>query len=325
MRKQYLDPEAIISSLALAFASPSDLDASEQRLLGMLSHLPSDPLYIMHDRRQISYYRQSSSGRTYLRKRSEDIYPLARSRYLKELLLTLRTLPEMFAHPDRWDLQFQRLANLIRDFAGGNLDVARIVLSQKQYSWFTGNYRKKNHDNNDFLPLIGYDYTVSSKSEQNIGHGLWQHAVPMHYEESLRINVQSLVDELVSYMIDNGSSGRNLFYYRGGVCYWNVPKELQFMNNPGSLWHTYDYKTGCVSIHPDFTIMLADGSLVYWEHEGLLEKPIYRINAQDRVSVMRFCGGLDSGHLIQTSEYESTDRMALERIIRKQLIPRLWL
>ena len=165
---------------------------------------------------------------------------------------------------------------------------------------------------------------MRSKSEQNIGNVLWDFAVPIHYEERLTINVQKLVENLAADIEKENHSITNLHYISHGSCWWNLPKEYSGMNASGSLWHTYDYRTGCVHIHPDYTIMLADGTLVFWEHEGLFAKYPYRANASERICIMRYPGGIPMQNIIETTEVEGNNRDALEEIIKTQILPRLW-
>ncbi|MBQ6855658.1 MAG: hypothetical protein IJO13_00985 [Lachnospiraceae bacterium] len=326
MEQQLLEPEGIIRSLRLAFENPINLTHSLQRIRGMLSQLPSEKLYIFHDHGYISFYEQTDFNRRYLRRDSDRLYLLARKRYLRELLHTLDALRKHGYDSPKWNDHFEKLARLIRDYAAGNLDVARIVLTAKQYAWFTGHYRQKPFpidDDSDPL-LIHPDIPVRSKSEQKIGNTLWDFGVPHHYEEQLRINVQRLVDELASDLTEAGQLNGNLFYLQHGSCYWNVPKNLQFINASGSIWHTYDYRTGCITIFPDFTIMLVDGSLLYWEHEGLFVKFSYRVNAMERIGVMRLTDSIGFEKLIETTERESNNKDVLERLIAERILPSLW-
>lgn len=70
--------------------------------------------------------------------------------------------------------------------------------------------------------------------------------------------------------------------------------------------------------------MLADGTMLYWEHEGLMDNIVYRINAIDRVFVMRSAGNISPLTIIETEERDSIDRDALENIIRTRVVPGIW-
>ena len=153
--------------------------------------------------------------------------------------------------------------------------------------------------------------------------------MPLHYEEAMWIYVKPLVDELLRDLIEEqflpkGADDRQLYDWRGNYIRWNVPAKLEWMNAPGSIWRTYDSRTGCIRIHPDFTIMLADGGLLLWEHEGLLTNFVYRMNAGERASIMRLAGNIPRERLIETLEAQANDRQELEQIVETRVLPCLW-
>lgn len=326
MNEHYLDSEAIVRSLRIAFSQHTDFNDSIRRIKGMITNLPLESVHIVYDRGRVYFYEQGKTKRVYLRKNSERLYLLARKRYLKELLKMMVMRDTYQCDSEIWDQQFDRLASLIRDFAKGNLELARIVLTPKQYEWFTRSYKQKQYIPEPGTKPLATDHQIiiRSKSEQNIGNALERFAAAYHYEEQLQINVQRIVEELEKDLIKTNQLNGPLFYYRGKTCYWNVPDELQFLNAQGSMWHTYNYRTGCVLIHPDFKIMLSNGDILFWEHEGLIIKFIYRVNSMERIAIMRICGGIDARHIIETTEAESSDKRALEEIIKREIIPRMW-
>lgn len=324
--KHTMDSKAVIRSLRAAFDCPIDYTKATRRVHGMLSHYPDGSLHVIQNGDSVSFYEYVDNKRMYLSKKSDKLYALARKRYLDMLLQTIELLHETGRESGAWEKQFEKLAKLIHQYAKGNLDLARIVLTNKQYSWLTKQYRKKKimvKDNETPLTLRN-GVTIRSKSEQNIGNALLDLAIPNHYEELLQINVMSLVKELETALSKSGWKNGPLYHYSKGVCYWNVPDNLQHMNASGSIWHTFDYRTGCISIYPDFTVMLIDNSLLYWEHEGLLLNFVYRANASERVATMRICGDVNQSHLIQTTENESNDRDIIDEIIEQQIVSRIW-
>lgn len=327
--RPYLKAEAIINSLCITLNStyPSDdLESSLQRIRGMLAHLPEGSLCIVHDGKRIRFFEWINKEKKYLKKNSDKVYLLARKRYLLTLQKALIMKASVRCRDENWNKCFEKLANLIREYEEGRLALARIVLTKKQYSWFVGGYKQKRFvsENPKLQLTTKLQVPVRSKSEQNIGNKLLDFAVANHYEERLRINVSALVDALESDLIRNNLLDGPLYYYQGNCCIWNVPKELQWMNATGSAWRTYNSRTGCLTIHPDFTVMLIDGSLLYWEHEGLLDKFIYRTNARERSCLMRICNNISQENIIETSELESNDPAALDVIIQTKILPRLW-
>lgn len=329
-KKNKMDPNAVVQSLKSAIIMTRDYSAACARIRNRLRRLPKDPLHRDRQHNGIYFY---TNGK-YLRKESDLLYSLARKRYcaaLLNVLTQISELPASMAQRDPFQSEqcsaaFAKLDKLIHDYADGNLDLARILLTQQQYIWYVGEYHKKpfSGDPNGQILLNPQGDRVLSKSEQNIGIGLWDHAVPCHYEEPLRINVQRLVDALQKDLMEQGQPSRQLYYYQGCTCCWNVPGHLQWMNAPGSVWRTYDSRTGCILIHPDYTIMLANGSLLYWEHEGLMGSFDYRANSTERVSIMLLSGRIARENLIETFETEANDRQILEQIIETRILPRLW-
>lgn len=329
-KKNKMDPNAVIRSLRCTIIMTHDYSAACARLRNRLRRLPKEPLHIDHQHDGVFFY---TNGK-YLRKRSDLLYSLARKRYCATLLNVLMQISELPAgtaqrdpfHSEQFQAAFAKLEKLIHDYADGNLDLARILLTQQQFAWYSGNYQQKpfRGDPNGKVLLNPQGDRVMSKSEQNIGIALWDFAVPCHYEESLCIDVQRLVDTLRKDLTEEGLPNRQLYYYQSGTCFWNVPEHLQWMNAPGSIWRAYDSRSGFIRIHPDYTIMLADGTLLYWEHEGLMEHPIYRANSTERVSIMLLSGRIARENLIETFEKEANDRQTLEQIIRTRILPRLW-
>ena len=326
MRGNMITSKAVIRSLGIALESVADPSQKASSIRRKLSKFPPGKLYVMHDGSYIRFYERIDDKKAYLKKGSDRAYMLARKRYLTALIDTLVAVSVDGVGSDRSNEKFEGLASLIEDFYKGNLDLARIAFAPGQYEWFVGKYQRKKISPEDSHVLLKNSYgdAVRSKSEQSVGNRLWDNGIPCLYEEQLIVNVQHLVDGMVRELIDEGWKETNIFYYRGGICYWNVPKKLQFMNAPGSLWHTYDYRSGNIRIYPDYTIMLADCTRIYWEHEGLLDSLVYRINAMDRIFVMRSAGDISPLDIIETEERESVDPEALDHIIRTRIIPRIW-
>ncbi len=327
-KERPFEAEAIISSLLIALEAPI-YPSPIKRLQGAITAVQNEPFVIVHDRNNVFFY----EGKKYLQKKSDRLYTLAKKRYNESLLAVLvlyssrpaRNSSSYERYKRKCDAAFDRLAKCLRDYEKGNLDVARIVLSSKQYAWYVGKYRKKAIGEDEVKGLrTKLDIPIRSKSEQNIGDCLWEYAVINHYEERLQINVQKLVIQLEKELHESRQVKGKLYYYHNGACVWNVPGELQWMNSSGSVWRTYDDRSGCITIHPDFTIMLADGSILYWEHSGLLDDFIYRNNASERITLMRYFNGDKNQTVIETSELESNDKGALQHIIKTRIISRIW-
>ena len=339
---QKLDAEAVIKSLRVAIEMPYDYESAFVRLKSTINRLPSESLCIGHKGSYVSF---SCKGR-YLKKNSDLLYSLARKRYCKTLLnamsLYVNHPPEHYksypSHKLKYEEALGQLTKLLRDFEAGNLEIARIVLTPKQYTWYTGYYQQKpfysdtpyrgnnygNKGNSSSVLTSKKGDPVRSKSEQGISDSLWELAALYHYEQQFKINVLPLVNKLEESLEESNQLNGNLFYIRNGVCSWNVPKQLEWMNASGSVWRTYNYRTGEITLYPDFTIMLADGSLLYLEHEGLLTDFTYRCNATERIALMRIAGGVSSDNIIETTEEDVADRNLIDHIIQTKILPRIW-
>ena len=235
-KKNKMDPNAVVQSLKSAIIMTHDYSAACAQIRNRLRRLPNDPLHPDRQHNGIYFY---TNGK-YLRKESDLLYSLARKRYcaaLLNVLTQISELPASMAQRDPFQSEqcsaaFAKLDKLIHDYADGNLDLARILLTQQQYTWYVGDYHKKPFSGspNDQILLNPQGDRVLSKSEQNIGIALWDLAVPCHFEELLRINVQRLVDALQKDLKEQGLPSRQLYYYQSGICFWNVPEHLQWMN-----------------------------------------------------------------------------------------------
>ena len=311
----HLEPEAVVQSLHEALITTHDFTQARIRLKRMISHMPEGNLQICPHIDGVSFYEK----RKYLRKKSDRLYTLAKKRYYETLL---NAIDEYDSRSKKREQAFDVLADLIRKLYRGHLNLERIILSRQQYKWFYGRYPKKTPPDYDDFKIPQGD-NVRSKSEQQIGIEEHLLAVPCHYEQRLEINVRKQVQILEDDLRKKKQLRGRLFSYHNNSCYWNVPEELSWMNAPGSVWHTYDSRTGCITLHPDYTIMLADGSFLYWEHEGLFQHFHYRMNAQERVGTMEL-SGIPESHIIRTSEQQANDRETLQEIIRTRILPHLW-
>lgn len=323
LMKQLLDPEAIIRSLEIALSKPFDYSAAARRLNGSIAHIPAGTLHV---KKRVNYYHfeEYNSGRqSSISNSSVRVYELARRRYCGLLLQALKCFSNQLdcSQSDKKS-SLSDLASFIRLLSAANLDVARIVLTPKQYEWFSRPYKQKSNNAQPALFTEG-GIRVRSKSEKDIGNELEHYATPFHFEECLRVNVRDLVEKLASNLNLRPRSG-SLFHYPDGSCNWNVPSRLDWMNSDGSLWRTYDSNSGFITIFPDYRIMLADGSFIFWEHEGLADYFTYRINASEREAIMKYSANVPSANLITSYERDTLDSMRIGEIIKNEILPRLF-
>ena len=330
--KPVITPDAFCPSIEKALRCPPDIEGSIRRIQNTVNSLPSETLYISRQKNKVIFYSVLEGKQTYLPKHSDRIYPLARKRYLL-LLLEILQLTESKKPADirRRESLLKRLKDLIHTYAKGNLDLRKIVLTGKQYKWYTGDFRQKHIDPASALKTAS-GIPVRSKSERDIINASENLAVPLHYEEQSVIYVRPLVeglrDELLS-LCKTGEERRNfkrkqLYHFQDGSIWWNVPPELEWMNTRGSIWKSYYPPDGTIAIYNDIIILLADGTFFFWEHEGLIEEFVYRRNATERTAVMRITGTADRESLLETYEQDVDCREKINDILERYILPRLW-
>lgn len=337
--KQMFLSENIKESLGLALHTDFDIDAAIKRVTVRLANMPMEKLYSRKDGNYISFYVRQNGSHKYISKKTSEIYGLARRQYLS-LLLDILKLIKLQRHGSdtsrksimeiskKLSENTAELMKLIDTFAAGNLNLPRILLTKKQYKWYYSNYRRKKLNVQN--PKITADgIKTRSKSESNIGSGLEYLSVIYHYEEKLSINVYALVQKLEESLRNSGKlpswklNGR-LLYYKNGICCWNVPEELSSMNSIGSVWRTYDEKSGCIEIYNDFKIMLADGESIIWEHEGLFDDFLYRLNSQERIGIIDYNEAVPKSNIITSFERDAETIENVKKIIVERILPRYW-
>ena len=320
------------NSIELALNCHFDKESAVRRVNRRLANYPPQKLYMHKTHKPITFFIIENGHQVYMKKSSSKLYELARRQYL-ELLLEILKLTGLTGAREvgRRQQLIDKLQNLISIYEKGRLDLARIVMTSAQYNWYTGNYRRKSiaagseTAGQTHSTKLGVE--VRSKSERDIGNACETLAIPYHYEEQNIFKVYPLVKKLQNQL----SAGLNgwqlkgqLCDSRGSTCYWNVPPVLEWLNAPGSLWRTYNEYHGTVIIYNDFKFMLADGSVVLWEHEGLCDDFVYRNNASERVFVLIHSGAIDPQNLVYTFEQQVANPAGLNQIIFSRILSRLW-
>ena len=316
--------DAFNRSIELALRNPPDAAASAARIRRVINGLPDGTLYCSSGVKAVSFHIKINQQQKYISKKSALIYSLARKKYL---LLLLEIL-ELTGSKNKTDIRRQekliaKLQHLISTFERGNLDLARIVFTSKQYKWFTAWFKQKYiQDDTPHKSTCGIP--VRSKSERDIANRCEALAVPYHYEEQQLIYVKPLVDRLRETLHRDGYNKGRLCTFKNGTAHWNVPAEYDWMNAPGSVWRSYYPYDGTVELFPDFRIVLADDEVILWEHEGLMDDFLYRIHAADRASVMKYTGTVSEDSLIETYELHVDTPEKIDGIIEARILPRLW-
>ena len=316
--------KSFFDSIEIALRKPPDAGASIARIKRILNSLPDKKLYSSDHGSSVTFYVVENRKQKYISKRSQHIYALARRKYLLLLLEILE-----LTHSDKTKDVLKRAAliaklqNLVDVFYRGNLDLARIVLTSKQYKWYTGNFKQKYINKKTSLKSSS-GVPIRTKSERDILNKCESLAVPVHYEEEQIIFVQPLVEILQAELWDSGAIQGQIYTFRNSGIHWNVPHELEIMNSRGSIWKSYDPLDGVIVIYNDFRILCADGTILIWEHEGLIENFIYRYNSSERASIMKFTKTIQPENLIETYEHDIDTPEKLIDIIERRVLPRLW-
>ena len=323
------------ASIENALLNPPQTDLSIHRIQNTLNSLPEGKLFLSNRGKSVNFITEQDGKHKYISKLSDHIYPLLRRRYLTELVEILKlsgSSKELdIARRARLIVRLQRF---ICSCERGNMDIARIVLTRNQYNWFTGDFRQKNIDTAKAIRTRSGLY-VRSKSERDIINRCDAFAVPLHYEEMQVVYVKDLVDELYHDLIDEGFikgevSGRGseysrlLYSWKGNHIHWNVPAELQSMNATGSIWKTYYPPRGTVTMFNDIKGVFADGSVFLWEHAGLMSQFMYRFNASERNSVLKYKHVVSEENFLETYEHDVDASEKVDSIIKQRILPRLW-
>ena len=208
-------------------------------------------------------------------------------------------------------------------FERGNLDIARIVLTDKQYKWLPNPFEQKRIDSAKALKTASGLY-VRSKSERDIINAYDYWAVPHHYEERQLIYVKPLIDTLEEELQQMGFRADRLYTFGSYDTRWNVPPELEVMNARGSIWRSYYPPKGTIKIFNDIKTMFADGTFFIHEHEGMMNLFSYRYHASERASVMKYTRTVDNAHFLETYEQDIDTAEKVTGVIKRHLLPRIW-
>ena len=96
------------------------------------------------------------------------------------------------------------------------------------------------------------------------------------------------------------------------------------MNAPGSVWKTYYPPRGTITMHPDIKTIFADGSVFLHEHEGMMDRSIYRVNASERSAILKYTGTIQPENFLETYEYNVDTPEKRAAIVERRVLPRLW-
>lgn len=282
-----------------------------ERLTRELQRLPEGSLYLKRSSKYTAFVHYVGPGEVHnINQNLEFVYALARKKYIRLYIDVLKGTAR------------NKLDSLLEIYAAAGLDIPRITLTKEQYAWTHENYKT-----NTFKPeektyrSLGGTMT-RSKSEREIANQYDLLGIPMRYEAELLVDLSSLIAELELCTADY-RRGRGLFHYSSGVCVWNVPPELSWMNMRGSLWRSFDSRTGMTRIFPDYSSLTYDNEIIYHEHEGVASNPFYRCTSSDRAFVMRETGTVSERNLITTFECDIEASGLIRDLLSAKVLPRI--
>ena len=216
---------AFNKSIEKALQNPLNPEDSIERIKRSIYNLPNGRLYAAKREKEVIFYIVENGHQKYLSKKSNLIHPLARKSYLTILQRILKlTGSTRVKEIQKRRVLIGRLQELISTYERGNLEIARIVLTSKQYKWLTGNFEQKRIDQTKSHQTASGIY-VRSNAEKDIINTCDEWAVPVHYEERQYIKVVSLVNRLKEELAEMGLANGELYSFRNGRTVWNVPAE----------------------------------------------------------------------------------------------------
>lgn len=226
MTKQLFDPDAVRLSISLALEQVFDYEESIKRVNGFLANLPKGKLAVWKDRSVVSFYLVSEKRKKYISKSSPELIKLCRQNYLKLVLRTLELKSELTSASSskkicdihrEFDKAKAQIDSFLERCSIGGIDIAQVVLSIKQYKWFTHRYLKK-VINPEIAYSTEHNVLVRSKSERDIGNMYEALAVPYHYEEQLSVYVYPLVEQLENTLREKNQLNGYLCYRKNNKC-----------------------------------------------------------------------------------------------------------
>ena len=318
-----MDYSNLLSAIAFEFAKAK---AYLSTLENSLRKISPGTLYVRNDRGRVVFSEYFSGKREkYLKRNSTRLYELLRQQFLEFLLLHIKYQLDFSTVSDSLlQKQTAHFGKLLNHVQKASLDIRRITLSGEQYAWAHGNFRQKQIKSDTVTYTTISGVVMRSKSETIIGNILELLGIPYRYEAQLRINALPLIRQLEKELRSAGQLKGSLYYPKGNSCYWNVPEEYQWMNAPGSIWRSFDYRSGYITIYPDFTIKLSDGRLLFIEHEGLADNFRYRCNASERVFVLRQLGVATDETIICTFETDIQNEASLVKLFAERIMPKVF-
>lgn len=254
------------------------------RLTRQLERREAGRLVINRREKKTYYYVRHGSKREGISYDMKRVYRLARTHYRDAKLEKLKQELAVLklAEVSIHKINARSKLNTIEErYSNGGLDLIHATCSEWQIS-NSGKQSQNPYRREDLIWKTRSGILTRSKSERTFCERLEIKGIPSRYEMEIIIDVTGL----------------------GNV--------------PGS----YSYKGRRLKkIYPDFTIFLADGTILIIEHVGLMDNGEYRRRTGEKLLLILYSGVVDQSHLLVTFEKDFEDIAAIDAFIDTYLKP----
>ena len=230
------------------------------------------------------FYERRGGKRIGIKRRMDRVYKLAKHEYLAARLEELTSICSILeiAESSLNNLAKQNLsAGVVEDYRRSDLNIMLFARSKWQIS-NAGKQSQNPYRREELIYESRGGIKTRSKTERDICTALEKRGTSFGYEIELEIDVTDLGHIKGSY-------------YRNGRIY--------------------------KKIYPDFTIFLADGSILILEHLGRMDLETYRQKNGEKILMMLHSGIIDQDHLLVTFEHDFRDVKALDHFIDTRIVP----
>ena len=172
-------------------------------------------------------------------------------------------------------------SDILAKFHQDGLNITRIACSKWQVSKI-GKQSQNPYKREKLIYGSEGGIMTRSKTERTICTCLEHRPIPFAYEMEILVDVTGL---------DNVEGS----FYRNG-----------------RLWK---------KIYPDFTIFLADGSILIIEHLGRMDDKEYRKKNGEKLLLLLYSGTVDTDHLLVTFEEDFQSMSAIYEFIDSHIMP----
>ncbi|MBQ8151902.1 MAG: hypothetical protein IJ070_03960 [Firmicutes bacterium] len=170
---------------------------------------------------------------------------------------------------------------IVDKFKRAGLDMCRVTRTERQLQ-HCGKQSENPYRPEDLIWKSNNGIFTRSKSERDFCNRLEAYGIPYHYEKRMVINVSGLDDM------------KGVQYYEG------VPYKI---------------------IYPDFTIFLADGTILIIEHLGRVDSKDYRQRNGEKMIALLHSGIVDHDHLLITFEKDFRTPDIIDDYIERLILP----